>query len=644
MFIKNEEIIVLIPYFGLPNIFYITLHTRQNMDIKRLFDFIYYQKENFPQEKSFGGKYNGEWKYFSTDDIIEMGNKVSLGLLKLGVKPGDKIALITYQNRPEWIIMDLGIGQIGAINVPVYPTISPAEYEYIFNDAEVKYCFCGRDDLVEKVNKAKPNVPSLKGIYCFDERDDAPHWKSMWGDGDLSEVEKIKSGIQSDDLATLIYTSGTTGNPKGVMLSHKNIVSNVLGVKTLVPTVPGDRVLSFLPLCHIFERNVSYSYMYHGANVTFTGLDNLGGPTGDLATIQPHFFTTVPRLLEKVYEAIYNKGLELTGAKKKLFFWALNLTDNYEYDQKLSGLKAIQWSIADKLIFSKWRAALGGHVKGIITGAAACPVKMAKVFSAAGIPIREGYGLTETSPALTVNRLSPGGAKLGTVGPAVPGVEIMIDTSDGNYRENEGEILARGNNIMQGYYNKPEATAAVMKEIDGKQWFCTGDVGKLVDGPGGEQFLKITDRKKELLKTSGGKYVAPQPIENKFKEDFLVGQMMVVGEKQKFVSALIVPAAEALKDWCDDNDVPCSLVNHAHNPTLKVISKDTLSNPKVIAKFEQIVHGFNPGFSKIEQIKKFELLHEPWDVSTEELTPTLKLKRRVIRDKFKDVIERIYDV
>lgn len=614
------------------------------MDITRLFDFIYHQKENFPQEKSFGGKYDGEWKYFSTDEIIEMGNKVSLGLLKLGVKPGDKIALVVYQNRPEWTIMDLGISQIGAINVPVYPTISPNEYEYIFNDSEVKYCFCGKDDLVAKVTKAKANVASLQSIYSFDQREDAPHWESMWEEGDLSEVEKIKAGINPDDLATLIYTSGTTGNPKGVMLSHKNIVSNVLGVKTLVPTVPGETVLSFLPLCHIFERNVSYSYIYHGANVVYTGLDNLGGPTGDLATIKPYFFTTVPRLLEKVYEAIYNKGLELTGAKKKLFFWALGMADDYYYDRKISGLAAIKWSIADKLIFSKWRAALGGNIKGIITGAAACPVKMAKIFSAAGIPIREGYGLTETSPALTVNRLSPGGAMLGTVGPTVPGVEIMIDPSDGNYREGEGEILARGSNIMQGYYNKPEATAAVMKEIDGQTWFCTGDVGKLVDSPSGEQFLKITDRKKALLKTSGGKYVAPQPIESKFTEDFLVGQMMVVGEKQKFVSALIVPAAEALRDWCEENEVPCSLSDHAHNPTLKIISKETLANPKVIAKFQEIINGFNPEFSKIEQIKKFELLNEPWDVSTEELTPTLKLKRRVIREKFKDVIARIYDV
>ena len=369
------------------------------MEVKRLFDFIYHQKENHPQQKSIGSKENGKFEFYSTDDVIELGNKVSLGLLRLGVQPGDKIALITYQNRREWAVMDLGIGQIGAINVPVYPTISPREYEYIFNDAEVKYCFCGKDDLVKKVQTAKPNIPSLQGIYSFEHDMGVPHWSEVFSEGDMNKVEEIKAKIQPDDLATLIYTSGTTGNPKGVMLSHNNIVSNVLALKDLVPTKANDRALSFLPLCHIFERNVLYSYLYHGANIHFVGLDNLGGPDGDLVNVAPHFFTTVPRLLEKVYEAIYNKGLLLTGAKKKLFFWALDLADGYDFNKKFGGIAGLKWKIADKLIFSKWRAAMGGNVKAIATGAAACPVKMAKVFSAAGIPIREGYGLTETAPA-----------------------------------------------------------------------------------------------------------------------------------------------------------------------------------------------------------------------------------------------------
>jgi len=605
------------------------------MEVKRLFDFIYYQKENFPQEKSFGHKCDGEWIYYSTDQIIEIANKVSFGLLELGIKAGDKLALVTYKNRPEWTILDLGMLQIGAVNVPVYPTISPREYEYIFNESEVKYCFCGAGDSVAKVKKAKENAPSLKGIYAFDGGGEAPHWEEMWADGDLEKLEKIKASIHPTDLATIIYTSGTTGDPKGVMLSHHNIVSNVVAAGTLVPTQPGDRVLSFLPLCHIFERNASYSYMYQGCSVAYTRTDNLGGPQGDLATVKPFFFTTVPRLLEKVYEKIYSKGLTLRGLKRMLFFWALRLTDHFEYDKEFYGWERLKWKIANKLIFTKWRDAMGGNIKGIIAGAAACPVKMAKVFSSAGIPIREGYGLTETAPALAVGRLEPGGALLGTVGPLVPGVEVIIDPSGGNYREGEGEILASGPNIMMGYYNKPEATAEVTKEINGKKWFCTGDIGKLVEGPGGVKFLKITDRKKELLKTSGGKYVAPQPIENKFKEDFLVEQIMVVGEKKKFVSALIIPAEEALKNWCSKNAIEWTSLS------------EIICHSQVIARFQKVVDKYNPHFSHIEQIKKFKLLDASWepvkaDGSPGELTPTLKLKRRVIREKCRSEIECIY--
>lgn len=605
------------------------------MQPSRLFDFIAYQHKNHPLEKAFGGKKDGQWVYYSTAQIVEMANQVSRGLIKLGVQPGDKIALIAYKNRPEWVIMDIGLQQIGAINVPVYPTISPGEYEYIFNDAGISYCFVGADDLYDKVDKAKPNIPTLKNIYTFDQQEGRPYWEEIFSEEGQDEVESRKAAIKPEELATIIYTSGTTGNPKGVMLSHNNIVSNVLGVKELLPVVAEERVLSFLPLCHIFERTAAYSYTYNSISVIFTGTDNLGGEDGDLAAIKPHFFTTVPRLLEKVYEKIYNKGLDLTGVAKKLFFWALSLTDDFEYDKKYSGLTAMQRSIADKLIFSKWRAALGGNIKGILTGAAPCPVKMAKVFSAAGIPIREGYGLTETSPGLTINRYDPQGAMLGTVGPMLKGVEIKIDTDGGDYRPGEGEILAKGPNIMMGYYNKPEATAAVMKEIDGETWFCTGDVGKLVDGPGGKPFLKITDRKKELLKTSGGKYVAPAPIENKFKEDFLIEQMMVVGDKRKFVSALIIPAEEALRDWCDENDITWTSFGEA------------ICNPKVVEKYQHIVDGFNPHFSHIEQIKKFVLLNAAWeptkaDGSQAELTPTMKLKRRVIIEKFADTIDGIY--
>jgi long-chain acyl-CoA synthetase len=601
------------------------------MAVTRLFDFIYHQKENCPQEKAYGHKINGEWKYYSTDQIIQMANQASCGLIKLGVQPGDKVALIVYKNRPEWVAMDIAIQQVGAINVPVYPTISPGEYEYIFNDAGVKIAFVGEGDLYEKVNSKINAIPTLTDIYTLDKAEGKKYWEDIFTSEGQDIVDARKAAIDPSELATLIYTSGTTGNPKGVMLSHDNIVSNVRCVNDLLPLDSGDIALSFLPICHIFERSAAYSYAYSGINVVFTGTDNLGGENGDLRAVQPHFFTTVPRLLEKVYEKIYNKGLELTGMKKKLFFWALSLTDNYEFDQA-PGFKD---KIADKLIFSKWREALGGNVKGILTGAAACPMKMVKVFSAAGIPIREGYGLTETSPGLTINTFEKHGAMLGTVGPAIKIITVKIDPSDGNYREGEGEILAKGPNIMMGYYNQPEKTAEVFKEIDGERWFLTGDIGKMIKGAGGNEFLKITDRKKELLKTSGGKYVAPAPIENKFKEDFLIEQMMVVGERQKFVSALIVPAPEALQNWCKNNGEKWTSM------------EDAIKNPNVIAQYQKCIDGFNPEFSHIEQIKKFALLNATWDAIKEdgskaELTPTMKLKRRVILEKYQGAIDGIY--
>jgi long-chain acyl-CoA synthetase len=605
------------------------------MEPTRLFDFIYYQQEKHPQARAFGGRQaDGQWKYFSTQEIIDLANQVSRGLIELGVQPGDKIALVVYQNRPEWTIIDIGLQQIGAINVPVYPTISPAEYEYIFNDAGVKYCFAGRDDLYDKVKTAQANVPTLEDIYTLDPQEGRPYWQDIFTDAHADEVSSRGAAIQPEDLATIIYTSGTTGNPKGVMLSHHNIVSNVNAVQDLLPIGRGEIALSFLPLCHIFERTASYAYTQAGINVAYTGTDNLGGETGDLQSIQPHFFTTVPRLLEKVYEKIYNKGLDLSGIRRFLFFWALGLTDDYDYDKTFSGWAGLQRSIADKLIFSKWRDALGGRVKGILTGAAPCPVKMMRVFSAAGIPIREAYGLTETSPGLTVNRFSPRQAKMGSTGLPIQGVEIRIDT-EGDYRPGEGEILAKGPNIMMGYYNKPAATDAVIVHDETGRWFRTGDVGTWVSGPDGHQFLKITDRKKELLKTSGGKYVAPAPIESKFKEDFLIEQIMVVGDKRKFVSAIILPAEEALRDWCDHHEVAWTSF------------AEIVKHPQVLSRYQHILDKVNPEFSKIEQIKKFTLIPTTWDPikpdgSEGELTPTMKLKRRVILEKHGQEIEAMY--
>lgn len=583
----------------------------------RLFDIPYYQLSKYPLSKSIGGKSNGTWQHYSTAEFIANINKVSLGLLKMGLKPGDKVALISFTNRPEWNIMDMGMQQIGVINVPVYPTISSREYEYIFNDAEIKYCFVDGEVLVRKVREAQPQVPSIIDIYTFNKTENAKHWEEIFAEGDLSEVEALKSSIIPEDLATIIYTSGTTGNPKGVMLSHLNIVSNVKAVIPYIPLVAGDQALSFLPLCHIFERMVTYGYQTIGVTITYAeNVEKLGE---NLLELKPHFFTTVPRLLEKVYEKIYHKGHALTGVKKQLFFWALSLADHYEYDQQPGFLQSIQWAIADKLIFSKWRDALGGNIKGIVTGSAACPTKMARVFSAAGIPIREGYGLTETSPALTISRFTKHGALLGTVGPAVEGVELKIAA--------DGEILAKGPNIMMGYYNKPDATKEVI-EPDG--WFHTGDIGELVKGNHGYEFLKITDRKKELLKTSGGKYVAPNPIETMFKQDFLIEQIMVVGEGQKFVSALIVPAFANLTEWAKEHGIAATS------------KEELIKHPKVIEKFEHTVQHYNANFSHIEQIKKFTLLTEEWTIDGGELTPTMKLKRRAILQKLGNTIERMY--
>jgi long-chain acyl-CoA synthetase len=620
----------------------ITFSVQSMLNPTRLFDFIYYQNEKFPQEQAFSFRNEGqETTGFSTAKMIELANKVSCNLLKRGLKPGDKIASVIVKNRPEWLILDLGMMQIGVSNVPVYPSISAADYNYIFNDAAVKLCFVGDDkegSVFKKVKTAQNTIPSLSTVYTFDKVDYAPCWTDLLEntEGVQEDVDRIKSTVLPDDLATIIYTSGTTGQPKGVMLSHDNIVSNIKSAMPIIPIVVGDRGLSFLPLNHIFERVVAYAYMYAGAQVIFTGIDNLGGDNGDLKTIQPHFFTTVPRLLEKVYEKIYNKGLELKGLKRTIFFWALSQTHDYEYDKSYTGFRKIQLAIANKLVFSKWREALGGNIKGIIVAASACPVKIIKTFSAAGIPVREGYGMTELSPAVSISRFDKGLSRLACVGPIIDGIEVKIDSSDGNYNENEGEILCAGPNVMMGYYNKPKETSEVIKNIDGKRWMCTGDIGKF-EVQNGVKFLKITDRKKELFKTSGGKYVAPAPIENKMRENFMIEQIMVVGENQRFVSALIVPAIEALKDWCQHNNIKWTQLS------------EVIENHDVQKKYHEIIEKYNPHFSHVEQIKAFRLLADPWefqkaDGSKAELTPTMKLKRRVILEKYKHLIDIIYGV
>jgi len=609
------------------------------MSDKRLFDYLYDQLREHPLDRAFGTKTadGGQWQYRSTAQMVELANRASLGLLQLGLRPGDKVATVVYKTLPEWVALDYAMLQIGVLNVPMYPTISSREYEYILNESEAQYCFVGDGDLYDKVLAAKEKTPGLKEVFSFFDHPIARCWDAILApsDSDFSEVDRIKATIRPDDLATLIYTSGTTGNPKGVMLTHRNIVFNVEALRRLAPIAPGDRILSFLPVSHVYERVAVYAYTAYGGSVSFTGTDNLGGETGDLRAIRPHFFTCVPRLLEKVYERIYSKGLELSGLKRALFFWALDLAESWDFGYQPTGLEALKWKIADRLIFSKWREALGGHVKGMTTAASACPMKILRTFNAAGIRVREGYGLSEASPALTFNEFDDVYTMLGTVGPVLEGVELRIEPSS-EYRPGEGEIIATSPGIMEGYYKQPEKTAEMIRIINDERWLVTGDVGMFVDGPGGRKFLKITDRKKELIKTSGGKYVAPTPIESTFKEHRLVEQAMVVGENLKFVSALLVPSEAGLKEWCEKHDIPWTNL------------PDMVQNPKVLERYQMLVDRVNPFFSHPEQVKKFTLLSEQWepvkaDGSDAELTPTLKLKRRVIMKKFEKEIEQMYE-
>jgi long-chain acyl-CoA synthetase len=607
---------------------------------KRLFDYLYEQAQYHPLQQAFGQRSTtGRWEYYSTSEMVQVVEALCRGLLRLGLKPGDRVATVIYKTTPEWVAFDFATLRIGIINVPMYPTISSREYAYILKEAGVQYCFAGDGDLLDKVKSAQAQAPELHTIYSFYKTPQAPCWDTLLLPPDAgldAEATRISAAILPEDMATFIYTSGTTGNPKGVMLTHRNIVFNVETMRALLPVIPGDRGLSFLPVSHVFERAVMYAYTAYGVSVSFTTPDRLGGEEGDLQAIQPHFFTAVPRLLEKVYEKIYNKGLDLKGLKRAVFFWAMDMADTWDFDQPKAGLAALKWKIADNLVFSKWRVALGGHIKGIVVGASACPVRVMRAFNAAGIRVREGYGMTELAPAVSFSRFETGGALLGTVGQVIAGVTVQIEPSE-DFKPGEGEILVKGEGVMQGYYLQPEKTAAVIRIVDGERWMCTGDVGKLVHAPNGKIFLQITDRKKELLKTSGGKYVAPTPIESALKEHRLVEQAMVVGDNLKFVSVLIVPSVEGLKDWCLHHHIPWTSL------------PEMITHPRVTERYQMLLDRINPHFGHAEQMKKFALLPETWEAvrtnGTEaELTPTLKLKRRVILEKYKKVIAAMYEV
>lgn len=584
---------------------------------ERLFDIPYLQLQNYPQEVMFSTKVDGKWIAVSTKDFLDQANEVSKGLIAMGIQPGDKIAMVS-QNRYEWNIMDIGIQQTGAIGVPIYPNISQKDYLYILNDAGIKFCITGNEELYNKIEEIKPQINSLEKTFCFDEIENGDHWSTIKKEASKTAdqaVEDRKSVIKNDMLATMIYTSGTTGNPKGVMLSHNNLISNVLGCQPRIPADNHSRVLSFLPVCHVYERMLHYLYMYLGCSIYFAeSMETIGD---NIREVKPHVFTAVPRLLEKVYEKIIAKGDELTGIKRKLFFWAVELAEDYDVSGK-SAFYKFKLGIARKLIFSKWQEALGGNVKAIASGSAALQPRLARIFLAAGVPILEGYGLTETSPVISVNCFKSG-IKIGTVGTTLDNVEIKI--------AEDGEILAKGPNVMMGYYNLPEKTK---ETIDENGWFHTGDIGQIEDG----KFLRITDRKKEIFKTSGGKYIIPQMMENKFKESRFIEQIMVIGEGQKHPAALIVPQFDFLKEWAKRKEL--DLPNNPSND-------DIIEHEKIKERIAKEVSLYNENYGKFEQIKKFELLNKEMSTEGGELTPTLKFKRKIILEMHKDKVEKIYN-
>lgn len=579
----------------------------------RLFDLIPYQIENFPQQNCLSDKKDDKWISFSIESVKSIVDKFSLGLLKIGINPGDKLAIIS-PNRTEWNFVDFGLLQIGCIDIPVYPNISLSEYEYILNNAEAKIVFVANEDLFTKINSIKKRIPTLTDIYTFDKLEGIKHWKEILELTDESLYDKLneyKNNVKADDLATIIYTSGTTGTPKGVMLSHKNILSDVNSLCKIMPINNTHRVISFLPICHIFERTAIYYFFKIGAAIYYA--ENIDKVPVNLHEIKPNYFTTVPRLLEKIFDKIMEMGRELKQPKKAVFGWAVNLANHFNPRGRTNLFYDIRIWAARKIVFSKWKEALGGEVKGIISGAAALQPRLGRIFTAAGINVIEGYGLTETSPVIACNRFED--YYIGTVGMPIPDVQVKIDES--------GEILTKGPNVMMGYYNNPEATK---NAIDEEGWFHTGDIGIMIE----DKYLKITDRLKEVFKTSGGKFIAPLPIENKMKESLFIKNIMVIGENRKFCAALVVPEVNFIKKWCEKKSVK------------DYLEKGMTCSQAVQERIWKEIQYYNKRFSHIEQVKKFELVNEDWTIETGELTPTLKLKRKVIKKNYEDLIEKIY--
>ncbi|AMR28994.1 AMP-dependent synthetase [Hymenobacter psoromatis] len=586
------------------------------MDVRRSFDILANQLEKFPKSDALAAKIDGRYVPLSSQQVQEQTNLVSLGLLKLGLKKDDKVAIISM-NRPEWLLADFGIAQIGGTSVPMYPSITVEDYKYIFTDAGVKAIFVADKHLYDKVKEATAglDIPATN-VFTFDKVDGARHFDELLAlgrQGNPADLEPLKAAVRPHDLLTLIYTSGTTGQPKGVMLSHDNLLSNCRDSSSAVPVGAEDKALSFLPLCHIFERMVTYLYMIHGVSIYYA--ESMETIADNLREVKPSIFTTVPRLLEKIYDKIVAKGHEQTGIKHKLFFWALDLGLKYDTQKDQGFVYNTELALANKLIFNKWREALGGNLRCIVSGGGALQPRLARVFWAAGIRVMEGYGLTETSPVIAVNGYERANNMIGAVGPLIENMEVKIAA--------DGEILTKSASVMLGYYNKPEQTA---EAIDADGWFHTGDIGEFVNG----RFLKITDRKKEMFKTSGGKYIAPQVIENKMKEDPFIEQMMVVGADQKFAGALIIPAFDELKKWANKNGIAAS--SHA----------ELVQHEQVVKFYHDLVSKYNQGFAQWEQVKKSVLLPEQWTVESGEMTPTMKVKRKIITENNKAAIEGLY--
>ncbi len=588
-------------------------------NITRLFDFAYHQLEKYNIQDALVTKQNGVWVKTSTQEYLDKANAISRALLKLGIQKNDKIAIISSNNRTEWHIMDVGVLQLGAQNIPIYPTISETDYEYILNHSEAIYCFVSDEEVLRKVNLIKHNVPNLKEIFSFNEIEGCKNWSELLTLGsDTSNqdvVEERKKAVNPYDLATIIYTSGTTGRPKGVMLSHNNIVSNVLDSASRIPFDQGkSRALSFLPICHIYERMVTYIYQFYGSSIYFG--ESIEKISDNIKEVRPTVMTGVPRLIEKVYEKIIAKGSELTGIKKKLFFWAINIGLRYEPYGANGFWYELQLKIARKLIFSKWKEGLGGNLDLIVNGSAALQPRLARIFAAAEIYIMEGYGLSETSPVISVNDYRNHGFKIGTAGKIIDNVTIKIAA--------DGEILCKGPNVMMGYFKDEILTKEAI--VDG--YFHTGDIGE-IDRDG---FLKITDRKKEMFKTSGGKYIAPQLLENTMKQSRFIEQIMVIGDGQKMPAAFIQPSFEFVKEWAK-----------LHHVQLGVSNEEIIANPKVIERIQQEIDTLNEKFGNWEKIKRFELTADVWSIASGHLTPTMKLKRKVVMEMYKDLFNKIYN-